>query len=250
MTTPNDRSQLEGIFEDENTFASTMVIALTDAVGNVDWFNWDIDAVRMEIQDRFDAKLPQENMDKIQALVLALTTNQFYVSLEAFVGVCNSLAGGGADFRTFDPADVEEMCWAVTEVLLNDHGHELPLDQVFSEEIRHYIGTEALREGFKELPKPLRFGYMEEGYGKATEAMADPELFSAYFTAAKDQVGEVQDLTQQKLQLLVKQISELPLRSGDPESWQKFSGKDLTLIGKQRSPAEAGRRTPAATPTS
>jgi hypothetical protein len=241
MADPNHRTILRTVFESEHTFASTMMIALTDELGNVQWFDWEPEALAAEIQDRFDAKIPQDNMDKIQALVLALTTNQFYVSLEAFIGICNSLGGDGADFQTFDPADVEEMCWAVTEVLLNDEPHEQPLNEVFSEEIRYYIGTEAAREGFKELPKPLTFAHLDSNYDKATEAMADPEMFSAYFTAGKEQAAQAQDENQQKLQALVNQISQLPLKRGDSAAWKKFSGKGLAAIDSPRVPAEAGR---------
>lgn len=240
MATPERRDQLRQVFESENTFASTMLIALTDELGSVEWFEWEPEAIRDEIRDRFDAKIPQDNMDKIQALVLALTTNQFYVSLEAFVGICNSLGGDGADFRTFDPADVEEMCWAVTEVLLNDP-QEGPLNEVFSEEIRHYIGAEAQREGFKELPKSLTFGVLDPAYDKATEAMADPEMFAAYFTSAKEQAEQAEAENQEKLQRMVAQISQLPLKRGDEQAWRKFSGRDLESISTRREPAEAGR---------
>lgn len=241
MAPPGAKAYLTNIFESEQSFASTLLVALVDDISSVDWFTWDSEALRAEILDRFSARIPQVNMDKIQGLILAITTNQFYVSLEAFIGICNSLAGDGADFRTFDPADVEEMMWAVTEVLLNDHPHEEELSDVFSEEIRHYIGIQAASEGFKELPKPLTFGIIEGNYDEATEAFADAELFGAFYSRAKDEVKVAVADNQQKLQLMVQQISQLPLRQGDQESWQKFSGRDLALTSKRQQPAEAGR---------
>ena len=241
MANIGSKVYLTQVFESEQSFASTLLVMLVDDLESVDWFAWDPEALRSEILDRFNARIPQANMDKIQGLILALTTNQFYVSLEAFIGICNSLAGDGADFRTFDPADVEEMMWAVTEVLLNDHPHEDELSKVFSEEIKHYIGIQAASEGFKELPKPLTFGVIEGNYDEATEAFADAELFGAFYSRAKDEVAAAQADNQQKLQLMVQQVSRLPLRQGDSESWQKFSGRGLGLKHKTRPSAEAGR---------
>lgn len=232
MATPNTRPILKRVFEDEQSFASTLVVALVDDMESVEWFDWDPDALKAEIRDRFDAHIPQANMDKIQALVLAMTTNQFYVSLEAFIGICNSLGGDGADFRTFDPADMEEMAWSVVEVLLNDSAPEQPLDEVFSQEIRSYIGTEAAREGFHELPKPLSFAEIDPGYQQAAESLQDPTMFTAYFSQGKELATALQDEVQQKLRLLVQQISQLPLLHGDPDTWKQFSGRGLTLIGR------------------
>jgi len=240
MATNTNRTILKQAFESENTFASTMVVALTDELGSVSWFAWEPESIRKEISDRFDAKVPQDNMDKIQGLVLAMTTNQFYVSLEAFIGICNSLGGDGADFRTFDPADVEEMQWAVTEVLLNDP-QGTPLEDLFSEEIRHYIGVQAAQEGFKELPKTLAFGALDPEYDRVTEAVADPEMFSAYYSTSKEKVTTAEQENQEKLRDLVGQISRLPLQQIDSEAWKKFSGRAPESILKQSPPAVAGR---------
>lgn len=225
MTTPSDRGVFRKLFEDESSFATPMIAALTDQVGSVEWFDWEPEAVRAEIRDRFDADIPQDNLDKIQALVMALTTNQFYVSLESFIAICNALGGDGVDFRTFDPADVEEMSWAVTEVLTNDETQSLPLEQVFGEEIRHYVGVQAQTEGFQELPKPLSlFGVLESKYGQASE-MADPELFSAFFTSAKDEVRDVEVTNQQRYRRMLQQLDALPLRSRDEQSWRTYRAK-------------------------
>ena len=149
------------------------------------------------------------------------------------MGICNSLDGEGADFRTFDPADVMEMSWAVMEVFLNDDPKDPP-EKLFCDEIRSYIGVEADREGFAELPRPITFGLMEGKYGEASDVFAgDQVMFSAYFSGAKDEVKRVEAATAAKLQRMVQQISRLPLQSGDAESWQKFAGRGLRLIGKQ-----------------
>jgi hypothetical protein len=237
----SQKAYYQQLFESETTYATTMVVALTDVLGHLDWLNWEPESIKLEIATRFNARISEENLDKIMGLALALTTNQFYVSLEAFIYICNALAGDGASFDTFDPADVEEMCWAVTEVLLNDETQSLPLDQVFSQEIRYYIGATAGYEGYKELPKPLTFGELDPEYGTATEVIPDEAMFSAYYDRSKQMVKDVQDETQEKLRNMVTQVSELPLRRGDSESWKKFSGRGLSETQKQPSRAEEGR---------
>lgn len=237
------RTELRQIFESEETFATTMVVALTDALESIEWLNWEPEAVELEIRSLCNAQIPKTNMDKIMALALAMTTNQFYVSLEAFMFICNALAGDGADFRLFDPADVEEMCWAVTEVLINDEPHELPLEQVFSQEIRHYIGVTAGYEGFNELPKPLTFGELASRYDAATENMPDEAMFGAFFSRSKQAVADAEEETRQKYEKLMQQISHLPLRHADHESWKKFAGKELSQTGTPRLRAEEGRQT-------
>lgn len=220
----NSRRTFRQVFEDENTYGSTMLVALVDQLGGVDWFEWDPDSLRYEIQDRFDAKISLENMDKIQALLTALTTNLFYVSLETFIGVCNALDGDGSDFNTFDPADVQEMAWAITEVAMNDPLEEGP-GEAFSQEIKHYIGVQAKLEGFTELPKPLTFGVMPDDRVDPSEVITDAVMYSAYWRGEKDKIKKVQRRTQERYNEMIRQIHALPLQDRDAESWQKFSGR-------------------------
>lgn len=239
MITQTNREEFKRIFEDKQTFASTMLIACTSIVGSVEWFDWDPIALKAEIRDACGAHLPAVNADKIQALVLAMTTNQFYESLEAFIGICNALDGDGSDFSTFDPADVKEMAWAVTEVAINDQQHA-GADDLFCDEIKAYIGVQAGVEGFRELPKPLTFGVSPKGYQQASEALpGDEAMFAAVYSRGKDDSARVEAVTGAQLRQLVDQISRLPLPNADQESWKKFAGKVLPQTGTRQSPGAA-----------
>ena len=239
MITQANRAEFKRIFEDKQTFASTMLIACTGLFESIEWFDWDPIALKAEIRDVCGATLPAVNADKLQALVLAMTTNQFYESLEAFIGVCNALDGDGSDFSTFDPADVKEMAWAVTEVAINDQ-QKAGADDLFCDEIKTYIGVQAELEGFRELPKPLTFGFSPKGYQKASESLpGDEAMFAAVYSRGKDDVNRVEAVTGAQLRQLVDQISRLPLPNADQESWKKFAGKVLPQTGRQQSPAAA-----------
>lgn len=216
------------VFEAPNTFASTMLVAMTDSVGSVEWFDWDPEILQTEIYERFGADASQDNMDKLNALLLALTTNQFYVSLEAFMFICNALGGEGANFAQYDPAEMDEMAWAVTEVFLNDMPNQ-PLADLFSSEIKHYIGKMAEYEGFANFPRPLGFGVMPKGVQERANAAADlgADVATAVISEQTSKVAEIEEEVATKLSALMKQVESLPLANADEESLKTFVGKPL-----------------------
>lgn len=230
MTTPAARAAIRPFIESEASYATTLVALLVDNCG-AESLNWEPEIIVTEMRDRFDAKIPQDNLDKIQALSLVLTTNQFYSSLGAFMNVCNALGGDGVAFDQFDPADVMEMCWAVTEVLLNQPADQ-PLVDLFNGDIKAYAGVQAKLEGFHTLPKPLSlFAEFTDEYGKASE-MLDPDMFKAYYDDGKAAIQDVEDVVKARVQRLMAQLSQIPLIHGDTEAWRKRGGTGLRVIAQ------------------
>lgn len=223
MLTEANKTGIGRLFESNETFGSTMITVLLDCFGSVEFLDWEPQVLNDEIRTQLGGKITSRNSDKLQALCLCLTSNQFYQDINAFIGVCNSLAGDGADFKTFDPATVEEMAWAVTEVALLD-GSTGTLADLFSDEIKEYIGLEAKREGFHTLPKPLTFG---TGLKANYATMGDADMFAASFQDNAEMVKEVEEKTFRRLQAMTGQIGQLPLQHGDSEEWRKFSGRGL-----------------------
>ncbi|MEX5502112.1 hypothetical protein, partial [Pseudomonas syringae] len=74
----------------------------------------------LEAEDTFGVKVPQQNLDKLEALIAAILSESFYTDWSAFTGVCLSPCGSPDPFDLNDPMIVAEMAWGVTEVLLND----------------------------------------------------------------------------------------------------------------------------------
>lgn len=218
------------VFEDPGTYASTMLVACMDITGTAEFMNWDPESLKADIKDSIGHSISQRNSDKLQSLLLAITTDQFYRSLESFIAICNGLTGAGVDFRSFDPATVEEMAWAATEVRLNES--KQPSD--FNDEIKVYVGIEAAREGFGELPQPIKFGHFDDHYAKASEAANDPDMFAAYFTGSKADVAAIIDgITARKIELFT-QIAKLPLQNVDAQSFQQFANKELGQLRQQK----------------
>lgn len=240
------REELRTVFESSDTYASTMLIALADMERSLDFMTWDPEALYEEIRTRLQAVTPQDNMDKLHALMLALTTDVFYTDVDAFINICNALAGEGADFKTFDPAEVDEMAWAVTEVLLNDppdRNETEAIENPFSLEIQDYIGQQAAVEGFSRLPSMLKIGTMptksESNFQEA--AAIGAEVFGAMWGEQESKVSEIESETRERLQALFQQIQSLPLSRADSQSWKEYAGKPLRATGRGTAQAEAGR---------
>jgi hypothetical protein len=230
VTTPAARAALRPFIEAETTYATTLMAILVDNCG-AESLNWEPEIIAAEMRDRFDAQIPQDNLDKLQAMALVMTTDQFYNSLGAFMNVCNALGGDGVDPNQFDPADVMEMCWAVTEVLLNQPAKQ-PLGELFCKDIQIYAGTQAKVEGLHELPKPLSmFAEFSDDYDKASE-MLDPEMFKAYFDDGKAGVQDIEQVVQARVRALMGQLSQIPLQYGDQEAWRKHGGTGLRATGQ------------------
>lgn len=239
MITQTAKTAFAKVFEDPSSYASTLLVAAMDIFETAEFLNWDPESVKADLRDSISVTLPQRASDRMQALILALTTDQFYRSLESYIAICNALTGAGADFRSFDPATVEEMAWAVTEIRLNED--KMPSD--YSDEIKTYVGIEAAREGFGELPPVLKFGYFDDHYAKASESANDPDMFAAYFTGSKAEVAAIVDnVNSRKLEMLT-QIARMPLRNVDAQSFQQFANRELAQLRRQTERASARNQT-------
>jgi len=222
--------RLKKMIVSDDAFASTLIVVLADTFGSVEFLNWEPEAVKMEIKDVFGVNIPKNNMDKVQALSLALTTNSFYTELDAFIHICNSLGGEGADFKMFDPAEVDEMSWALTEVIINDPPED-GTDVSFSTDIRKYIQQQAHYEGFMRLPAMLDgVGYNPgDTYTEGADLGAD--ILASSIQRQTEKVQGVENDVKTKMAELFRQIQSLPLRSGDSQAWKAYAGKPLQEPG-------------------
>ena len=64
MSSQAVREQLRRVFENPASYATTMITVLVDRLGT-EFFNWDPEAIRLEIESLCEANTPQENLDKI-----------------------------------------------------------------------------------------------------------------------------------------------------------------------------------------
>lgn len=215
-----------------DTSGTTLLVGLMDQFGT-EMFDWEPDTLRMEIQGIWGVEPPMENMDKIWALVTLITTNLFYVSLEAFIHICNALNGQGSDFKNYDPATVEEMCYGIAEATLIDPPEK---GDEFSSEIITYMKGELEAEGFTTVPKMLK-PYVGEGLvdqSSVEDVLVMDEIEAkSYWDGQAGKRADIEEYVRQRLQKLVDEIAILPLRNADAQGVEQFRQRASKALGVQ-----------------
>jgi len=221
------KQTLKARLEDEQTYATVLLIILLDQFGT-EMFEWEPETVRMEISDVYGAKLSQLNEDKVWSMITALTTNQFYVSLEVFTATCDSLSNDLHDFGVMTPNTPFELAWAITEVLLSDPFDDEHPNGEFSNEIERYVGVVLTENGILEPPKMLGFAeYASENpvLDLDTAFVDDPDMFEAAWGKQQADKQAIEKNVQVNLQALLQSIATLPLENAKPDFMQKLQGR-------------------------
>lgn len=216
------KQTLSAKLSDEDTFATSLLAIAVDTYGT-DIFDWDPQTLNTNLEEDFSATLPVVNRDKLQSLILAYTSDMFYVSVEAFTHICNVLSGAEANFSRWDMLTSEEIIWGIYEVSLNvaidrEAGDDPP---EFGHEVRRYIGTVLEADGVTEPPDILRIAEMSPST-KADEWSDDPTFFNAAFDKAKTESRELLMHLASRLSQLMEEMNSLPLQHRDAEAWKKF----------------------------
>jgi hypothetical protein len=169
----------------------------------------------MEVLDDFQAEIPQVNMDKLLAAVNIVTTDDFFKRLPRFVQLCNVLTGSALRPHVFDPADANECAWGMTEALLL-HTPEEDDNEIFSAEIRYYLGMVLEDEGIRTPPDLLRLALFDTPSGEASfEGALDPEGFAMEFKVQESESEDIKSALKSRLMDLITQLQSVPLTNGD-----------------------------------
>lgn len=146
--------RIRRLLESPDTFGTILLVLCVDTwpecLGDKDDPTrgpWHPATFRAELEQHFGAKVPPGNIDKLMAAVTIVTTDLFFTNVRSFIPLANVLAGDEFDPRVWEPADVVECAWGITEALLLDPpDNDNP--EPFSDEIRYYIGAVLKEEGF------------------------------------------------------------------------------------------------------
>lgn len=125
---------------DDATFATTLHVICLVQYGE-DIYTVDPLELYARLNEDFGAVLSEENENKLQAILLATSTEGFYDDVRAFQAVCNTLLNGDPGVESLEELTVTEIFWAMWEVELN-HGEE-----EVSPEIANLIAREIDEEG-------------------------------------------------------------------------------------------------------
>lgn len=97
----------------------------------------------LRIKEDFSVTVPESNENKVNALMLALSTEAFYDDPLAFISICNALYSGDLGDLVdgaLEDLTMPEMLWGIYEVELNrgeSEGFALPIDRLIDEIIRN-----------------------------------------------------------------------------------------------------------------
>lgn len=122
------------------TFATVLHAVLLTFYGE-DIYELPSTELYMRLKEDFGAKPCEEAENKIQAILLATDTDDFYEDPTVFRHVTLTLLGGDPSFESFSQLSVPEVFWAVYEVTELNHG-----EAELSETIKDMIGREIAGE--------------------------------------------------------------------------------------------------------
>lgn len=213
--------QIPGLLRSKAAFGSTLAVLLRDMCDTpeeaMECLQWHPDVWQHMFQSLYGVKLPEYNLSKLQAVALAVTTNFFYTRPFYFCIISNALSGQPMDWQTYEPPEIDEMAWAITEVaILNPPDNEDNWD----EQILSYIGARLDEENFIETPQSLQMAVRNvqredvshepaEGLDLATTDTVGGEHLLGQRV---DQIKAVDDFVQDRFFELESQLKSLPLK--------------------------------------
>ena len=208
--------QIARYLVDPATYATTLMVALLDELGT-EFLSWEPETIRLEIQSAYGVEAHPICLDKIWAMITVLTTNQFWNNLDAFTHTCHALNGQLADFKNYDPAEVDEVCWAILEVSLMD-----PPDKqdVMNPEIVEYIKLKLKDESFTRTPAMLKkfVGDVESPELIDSAMEADGIDTKSHWDSQTKRCLLLDQEMQFKLSALIQQVVGLPLQHADQKA--------------------------------
>jgi hypothetical protein len=225
--------QAARILTNERMLATPLMVLCVDRFGT-EFFEWEPSTFEIESRAQFGIEIPDLNRDKIWALVSSLVSDAFYKSLESFIPICNSLNGSIANFDDYDPVTGEEAAWGITEVVLNDPPED-KLENLFSHEIKYYVGLTLKSEGVTTPPRVLIpfVEYDEDPEEQAGIAIGPDESFVAMHAKRQKEESEgITDYVRSRMELMMAQLRALPLQSGNVQTIPSLmSAAQKALVG-------------------
>ena len=221
---PMSRRRLE-VFRKHYTgtqeYALVLLTIAIDLYGG-EFLEWTPEAIRLQIEDDLNVRVPQENLDKLMAAVAILTTDDYQRDVARFIHITNVLCDDRFDPSTFDPATVGECAWGVLEAALirpPEPGEE------YDPEIRKYVELQMREEGLSKLPRTLSQLFANDGQrgtDSAVPASDDPAMFAAFFSSMSDEADAIDSVVNENVGQLLTTLSALPLANGDASTVTRF----------------------------
>lgn len=114
------RDIMAALLENEDTSAFVLMTILINEFEDKDIFESETEVLFDDIERTFHIKLPEDNENKINAAITAMSTDLFYTNFDVFKAITFSLNEGdiGDVEDDDDVPTVPEIMWAIVEVAL------------------------------------------------------------------------------------------------------------------------------------
>lgn len=224
-----------------------ILLTIVDELGT-EFFEWEPETLNNEVRDTWKVEMPQTCRDKLWSLVNYLTTNLFFVSLEAFIHTCNALSSETrVNMQEYDPATVAEMCWGITECTLL----EPPDDKdVFYDEIKTYMVKQLEAEGFKKVPKMLRkFVTLQNSEERVNESLTQDGIeYNSFWDAQQKKLIALDQEISERLLSLLMELSQLNLKNAQPGAVESLVASARKALGARQTDLQRAAGTVALPP--
>lgn len=215
------RKQLEllrAVWSNERSYATTLLVATVDAFG-MDVLTWDPRAIELELEDELRFKPSRSRFSRLMAAIYLSTSDDFFRSLPTFIEVCNILSGDDLDPRVWDPAELDEVAWGVTEASIL---HPLEEDEGYDPEIIGYVKSLLKMAGMPYPPSVLvRFAGPMVSQLEEYEfdfPAGEEEMFQAVQQVQTARAEEIDQEVLDRLRELGSQLDALELVRGNTKN--------------------------------
>lgn len=196
------------VFRDRASEGLTLLLAAAQFMGLQDLTSFDEETIIEELGD--DLQIQEFNistMSRFMAARTILISDAFFNDWQIFSQLCNSL-DGDAPSADFEPPELEEIGWAVTQAgFIHPTAERENLE--FSEDVRRYIGLQLREEGYLKPPGILSVAIMPKDAAVDTVGL-NPEVVLATNTLQDERIAEFDKEMRNRINVLIKQLEVFP----------------------------------------
>jgi len=185
---------------EKESYGTVLVAVLCKHFDSMEWFDWEPQVLSDAVKDEFGVEMPPVVRDRIWALVSALTTDFFWTDAVFMNHVANALSGGPTNMLDLEPAEAEEIAWAIIEVGMSDleDNEEPPV----SPEIQAYVGATLKRDRLPPIP-PMEWATAPNSFHAD-----DPMIAAAEIQDRQEKIASLRGYLQRSLGDLHQQLQE------------------------------------------
>jgi hypothetical protein len=122
------------------TYATVLHAILLTCYGE-DIYTWPSTEIYQSLKEDFEVWPIEELENKIQAIITAVDTDDFYTDVDTFRAITFSLLTGDPEFDSMSELSLPEVFWAIYEVGINRE-----VEDELSDEVRRLISREIDQE--------------------------------------------------------------------------------------------------------